>query len=213
EDVRLARLADHVFERTGFLARAPARADDADVDAVGLALDDVVDRLDGAFGRAEAALAHELQGHDLDPPVDARDAFVVVALGPDDAGAVRAVAVLVHRVARLADGAEAVVVVYDAELFVEIHVEVVGPVPHVVQEVGVRVVDAAVEDGDDDLIAAVRLRPRGEGADVGLRLAVALPRVDEAPLLGEQGVVRAALEFGRDEARADARRFERVGAD
>ena len=105
-------------------------------------------------------------------------------------------AVLVHRVARALDGAEAVEVVNHAELPVEVHLHVGGAVPDVVHQVGVRVVNAAVEDCDDHLVAPVRLRPGGEGAYVGLRLAFALPRVDESPLLREQGVVRAAARVG-----------------
>ena len=113
-------------------------------------------------------------------------------------------AVLVHRVARALDGAEAVEVVNHAELPVEVHLHVGGAVPDVVHQVGVRVVNAAVEDCDDYTLAAVRLRPRGQCAYVGLRFAFALPRVDESPLLREQRVVRAAVRVGRDEARAYA---------
>src|SRR5918911_232913 len=83
---------------------------------------------------------------------------------------------------RAGERAEAVVVVDDAELVVAVHLQVVGAVPHVAGEVGVRVVDAAVEDGDDDLLAPLRLVPGGEGVDVGLGAAVTLPRVDEPPL-------------------------------
>jgi hypothetical protein len=114
------------------------------------------------------------------------------------AGAVRAVAVLVHRVALVGEAAEAVGVVEGAELRVDVHLQVVGPVPHVADEVRVRVVHAAVEDGDDDLLAPLRLVPGGERADVGLGAAVALPRVDEPPLLREERVVGPGRRRGFD---------------
>ncbi|PYS78431.1 MAG: hypothetical protein DMF66_06470 [Acidobacteria bacterium] len=71
----------------------------------------------------------------------------------------------------------------------------------------------------------MRLRPRRERADVGLRLAVALPRVDESPLLGEQRVVRAAVggaarvsffalvAGGAAQSALPVARIERLGAD
>jgi hypothetical protein len=88
------------------------------------------------------------------------------------------VAVLVHRVALAVNGAEAVVVVNDAKLSVEVHLHVGGAVPHVSGEVWVRVVNAAVEHGDDDLLAPVRPLPSVARAHVSARRAFALARVD-----------------------------------
>ena len=79
---------------------------------------------------AGAVGAEDRDGHDLDAGVaDARDARAVVGLGRDDAGHGRAVAVRVGRPGRAGDER--------------------GAGDDVAVEVGVRGVDAGVEDGDD----------------------------------------------------------------
>ena len=93
----------------------------------------------------------ELEGHDLDVPVDAGDADAVVAHGADGAGDVRAVAVVVHRVAVVVDEVVAVDVV---DVAVAVVVDAVaGDLarvgPDVGGQVGVGVVDAGVDHGHD----------------------------------------------------------------
>ena len=81
---------------------------------VGPHLHGVVEAPDGVARRAAAVGAEELQGHDLDVPVDAGDADAVVAHGADRAGDVRAVAVVVQRVAVVVDEVVAVDVIDEA---------------------------------------------------------------------------------------------------
>ena len=89
---------DRVFERARALRRTPASADDANVHSFFLPIDNVINRLDRVFGAPKPARIHELQRHDLNFPVHARDTDIVLTLRADDAGAVSAMSVLVHRI-------------------------------------------------------------------------------------------------------------------
>ena len=96
---------------------------------------------------------------------------------PGDDGAV---AVVVHHVAVVGDEVVAVKVAGEA-------VAAVGPQrirPDVRRQVGVVVVDAGVDHGDDDIAAARGDVPGGGGVDVG-----------EGPLLGVRGIVGRFLEL------------------
>jgi hypothetical protein len=177
----------------------------AGVDEVGAFGDGVVDAGDGGGGGA-AEEAEEFQRHDFGFPRDAGDAFAVVADGADDAGDVGAVADGVEglggEVGGLGDGgvdAEgvvdvAVVIVVDAGAAVEL-----GLVePDVGEDVFVAVVEAGIEDGDDDVGGFALNLPRGGGTDVGAGGAAVGAGVGEGPLSGgEIGIV------GEDEGAAE----------
>src|SRR5690606_21750379 len=77
-------------------------------------LDGVSQGFDRTAGGAAAIAAEELQGHDLHVPGDTRHADAVVADGADGAGDVRAVAVVVPRVAVVVAEVVAVDVVDEA---------------------------------------------------------------------------------------------------
>ena len=74
----------------------------------------VVERLDGIATCSRAARARNFRAMICDVPVHAGDADAVVAHGADGAGHVRAVAVVVHRVAVVVDEVVAVDVVDDS---------------------------------------------------------------------------------------------------
>ena len=102
------------------LCRAPACADDANVNAVFFAVDGVIDRFDRVFRRAVTAASEKLERHDLDVPVDTGDALAVVALGTDDACTMCSVAVVVHRVAEIISYVKTMNIVNVAELVIDI---------------------------------------------------------------------------------------------
>src|ERR1043166_2748303 len=92
--------AYRILERLRFHRRAPAGTDDSDIYPVLFAVDGVVYRLDRIIDRTKTAAAEELERHYLYVPIDARDALAVIALSTDNTGAMRAVAVVVHRIHR-----------------------------------------------------------------------------------------------------------------
>ena len=117
--------------------------------------DGVVNTDSGVGFESVAVAVEELEGHDADGPVDSGDAAVVVADGAEDAGDMSAVAVAVHGVAGgdAGDDADAVDVV-NVTVAVVINAVVggfAGVDPHVGGEVRVFVVNAGVNDGDDDV--------------------------------------------------------------
>src|SRR5262249_24139846 len=146
--------------------------------------DRVVDRRDGAGGAAGAAGVEELQGHQFDAgPGNAGDADAVVAHPRDGAGDVRAVAVVVERFVVVRDEVPAVDVVDEAVAVVVDAVagDLARVGPDVGGEVGVVVVDAGVDDRDDDAAARGDGVPRLGGVDVGVGDAAGLPGVVQAP--------------------------------
>ena len=184
---------DGVVQRLAVGAAAPAVV--AQARAV---LPGVFQGQDGVGREAHAEVAQEADRHDLDFPVHAGHALVVVADGADDARHVRAVAVVVHRVVgRQAQhgvvGAEvpaADVVDVAVAVVVEIVVRYFAGIdPHVVGQVRMGVVHAGVDHRDDDVPAARRLVPGFDRADVGRRQGGVL----EPPLADEHRVVRRAV--------------------
>src|SRR5262245_31952115 len=61
----------------------------------------IVQGKDGILGRSPSGGVEELQSHELDAPVDPDHTNAIVANGPDYAGDVCAVAVIVERIAIL----------------------------------------------------------------------------------------------------------------
>ena len=121
----------------------------------------VVDRADGVGRVAAAGRIDELQRHDGHVPIHAGHALAVVAHRADDAGDVGAVAVVVHRVAVVGDE---VIAVYVAGKAVAAGVRI-GP--DIGGQVGIGVIDARIDDGDDDVAAAGAYVPGGRQIDVG----------------------------------------------
>ena len=106
----LAVIASHESLRSR--AATPAVVRQPDVHAVVVPHHGrVVERRDGRRRRSRPSCAQELQAHDLDVPVDARHADRVVPDRADRAGHVRAVAVVVDRIAVVVDEVVAVDVV------------------------------------------------------------------------------------------------------
>ena len=157
----------------------------------------VVEGADGVGDGAAAVGVEELQGHDLHVPVDAGHADAVVAHGADGAGHVRAVAVVVHRVAVVVDEVVAVDVVDEAVAVVVDAVagDLAGVGPDVGGQVGVGVIDAGVDDGDDDAAAAGGDVPGFRGVDVGVGRAAGLAGVVQAPEGTELRVVRNLVQL------------------
>ena len=167
---------------------------------------------DGVRRRARPRCVDELQRHEADVPVDTDDADAVVpgrADRPGDVGAVEVVVggvvVAVHEVpaAPVVDVAVPVIVhsvralgtrdrrIGRAAVLARVH-------PLLAREIGMAEVDAAVDNGDRDVLAPRRHVPGLRGVDVGIDLAAALPGVVQAPQLAERRVVRNRRE-DRDE--------------
>ena len=88
---------DARIERVG----APTVVDHSNIDAViHLLIDDEVDARDRARAGADAVGTVRLAWHDLDGPIDADHADAVVTHGAHNAGGQRAVAAVVHGIAR-----------------------------------------------------------------------------------------------------------------
>src|SRR5205814_340858 len=90
----VAGVADRIVQ--GLREGITAVAIIGDLGAMG---DRIVQGEDDVDGGAAVSGIYDLQGHDLDVPVDAGDADAVVTDGADGAGHVRAVVVVVHRIA------------------------------------------------------------------------------------------------------------------
>ena len=195
EDVGRVGRHDGVQQGLAEAAAAPRVAHDVDAHHRR-----VLDARHGVVRRARAAGREELQAHDLDVPVHARHADAVVADAADGAGAVRAVVVVVHGVVVVVREVPAVDVVDEA---VGVIVDAVaGDLarvrPGVGRQVGVRVVDAGVDDRDDHAGGTGEDVPRLDGVDVGVHRAggaapVSLAGVVHAPELAEHRVVRGLV--------------------
>ena len=158
---------------------------------LGAVRDGKVQGVDGPRGRSASGRVEELQGHDLDFPVHPGHADAVVASRADRPRHVRAVVVVVHRVAVVADEVVAVHIV-DVSVLVVVDA-IAGNLtrvhPHVRLEVRMVVIDAGVDDGDDRLAAAGGDVPGGRRLDIGACLATGLPGVVHPPFGGKIGVV------------------------
>ena len=145
----------------------------------------VVDGRDRGTGAATPRGVEKLQRHDGDLPIDPHHADAVVAHRADRARHVRAVTVVVHRVGIVVGKVptqdvvnEAVAVVVDA---VPCHFARITP--GVGSQIGVVVVHARVDDGDDHAAGAGGRVPCLGGIDVGIDDTARLSGVVEAPEL------------------------------
>jgi hypothetical protein len=106
-------------------------------------------------------------------------------------------------------------VVKGSELVVHILRNRIGTKPHIGNQIGMRVIDARIEDGDDDFAAALRLEPRFEGRKVRALFAAVLSGVRQSPLFIKQRIVRNVRIFGLPRGRIDryVDRFGRIELD
>ena len=181
EDAGVARGLDGLLER---LAAAGARHRHVDdLRAVG---DGVADGLGHRLGRAHRVGAERLEDHEPGALGDAGHADPVGAAGGEDAGDVRAVPVVVGRVAVAVDEVRAVDVVHEAVAVVVDAVagDLARVAPEVVAQIRVGEVGARVDDRDDGAPAR-RDVPRALDAEEAV--------VRERPLLLEQLVARDRL--------------------
>ncbi len=191
EHVVIAGADDLILERDRIALAAPAVREDTDVGRARggeriAHLDGELHRLDGVGVPAGADAVHELERHDARGPVHAADADAVVAGGTDDAGHARAVAVIVERVAVHGDRIEAVRARRAGDIdAADVHGERRRRRPDVVAQVGVRVVDAGVDDADDEAA-----RARGDAPGIGRIDAGAGHRFAQRPLAGKKRIVR-----------------------
>ena len=182
----LVRLLDRGEHRLRELVAAPRVAEDRD--ALRPRVEDGADRV----GRRPRPVGgEELERHDLRAPRDAGHPEAVVACGGDRSGDVRAVAVVVGRIVVAVHEVPPAPVV---DVAVAVIVEAVRPAagavlaridPDVLREVRMRDVDAGVDDGDHDVRAPGRDRPRFLRVDVRVggarRVVHGLAGVVEAP--------------------------------
>src|SRR5262249_9769888 len=139
-----------------------------------------------------------------------------VADGADGTRDVGAVALVVHRVGVVVDEVVAVDVIHVAVVVVVDAVagDLARVGPDVGGQVGVGVVHAGVEDGDDHTTGAGGDVPRLGGVDVGVRGAAGLPGVVQAPHRGEVRVVGDLVDVqGVVGRRAQHERAGRVGGE
>ncbi len=190
---------DRLLERL-----AAARARDRHVDDLRAVGDRVADGLGHRLGGAHGVCAERLEDHEPGALGDAGHADPVAAARGEDAGDVRAVAVVVGRVAVAVDEVRAVDVVHEA---VAVVVDAVAGdlprvAPEVVAQVRVREVRAGVDDRDHGA-AARRDVPRALDAEEAV--------VRERPLLLEQLVARDRLGRVAVVRLARSRRHRRCG--
>ena len=180
-------------EQASFVAAAPPTiARDPHVDAVGRPHHRrVVDGPDGVGRRTGARRVEEFERHQRHIPVHPGDAGAVVPHAADRARHVRAVVVVVHRVAVVVCEVVPVHVVHEAVVVI-VHA-VAGNLarigPDVGGQIGMGVVDAGVDHGYDGRTAARRDIPRLRRVDVGVGRASRLPDVVEAVEIREGGIV------------------------
>ena len=192
EDARVATGRDRVAECRRGATPAPAVVRGDDVYAIGPPHHGgVVQRRDRGARGAAAAGVEELQPHDRDLPVHARDSGAIVADRADGAGHVRAVRVVVEHVGGVVGEVPTVDIV---DIAVAVVVDAVtrrlaGVAPDVRREIGVVVVDAGVDHGDDHGPRSGGDIPRRRGIDVGVGKPACLPPVVEPPQAAEGGIV------------------------
>ena len=182
-------------------AAAPAVRQDSNVGAAGarknrLHLNREIDRVDRIRNRASAARRQKLQAHHGGHPVHACDADGVVADRADRAGYVRAVIVVVHRIAAPRDGVEPMgaggACDRDAP---DDDGEWRRRRPDVRRQVGMGVVNAGINDGDDVRWRPERDVPRFGRANVGARRSCRaavhnLADILQSPQVRKQWVIR-----------------------
>ena len=145
EDIGLG--GDGVVQGLRVAAGSPTVVGRHDVHALVLQRLHVVQALDGARGVAVCAAADELAGQQLDVPVHPHHPDAVVADGADGAGDVGAVVLVVHGVGVLVEGVDPVQVSHVSGVNSRVGPDVRG-------QVGMVVVDAAVDDRHHRLAGA-----------------------------------------------------------
>ena len=170
--------ADSVHQRLREIVAPPGVVQNVDTQAGG-----VVDRGDGGGGGAVASGVEEFQRDQRHAPGDAGDADGVVSDGADRSRDVRTVPEVIHRIVVVVVEVPAVHVVQEAVLVIVDAVagDLARVGPDVGRQVGMRVVDAAVDDADDDRTIAGGDRPGGLGRDVGPGKTARLTAVVQSP--------------------------------
>ena len=193
QDARVHRVLDRQPQRLGKPAAPPAVAHDVDVHHRG-----VFDRGDGIGRASAAARVQELERHEAHGPVHSRHAEPVVPHGADGARHVGAVEMVVHGVVVAVHEVPAANVVHES---VSVVVDVIpgdfrGVDEDVCRQIRMGVIDARIDDGDHDAVAARRDVPCLRRMDVGPGGSAGLTDVVETPEIGKQRVIR--LREGRD---------------
>jgi hypothetical protein len=194
EHARIGRGLDRILQRLGeeHAAAVVGKAAPAVVGDLGAHVGRVEDGVDRIRGEAVAIGGDELERHDPGAPSHAHHAAAVVAHRTDGAGHVRAVAVVVHRVA-VAVGEVVAVHIIDVAVAVVVNT-IAGDLarvrPDVRGEVGVRVVDTRVDHRDDHVGGLGDGVPGLGGIDVGIVAPAGLPGVVQAPEAGVEVVGR-----------------------
>ena len=145
------RRGEQVVERLGVTSSAPTVAGDGEAHGVG-----VGERIDRIGDASASARAEELQAGQTSLPGHTRDTDAVVASSGDGPGAVGPVSVVVHGIGIVVDEVPTVDVVDEP---VAVVVEAVagnlaGVGPHVVDQVGVEVIQSRVDDAHLDVLVA-----------------------------------------------------------
>ena len=105
----------------------------------------------------------------------------------------RPVAVVVHWIATVVNHVEAMHVIdgtLGCQIVVLIGLDDLRTRPNVLDEIGMRIIDAAVQHGHHNLIASLCHGPGAHRADVRPRFSGVLTAVKESPLPKEQLVIR-----------------------
>ena len=103
----------------------------------------------------------------------------------------RTVAVVVHGVADLVGAVKAVQVVKSSEFVVGIWSKIRRTNPHIAHQIGMFVINAGVENSNNDFFTAFRVRPRVQGVEIGLCGAAVLSSIAECPLIAKKRIVRS----------------------
>ena len=177
---------DGIVERLRISAAAPTVVGHPDSHHGG-----IVDRQDRVHGRAGAAVAEELEGHQLGIPVNAHDALAVIAARGDRARHMGAVGVAVVRIA-VPVGEVVAVDIVDVAVAVVIQA-VAGNLaridPHVIDQVRMGVIDSGVDDAHHDIVAGLNVPGLGR-VDIGIGYTARLAGIIQPPETSETGVAR-----------------------
>src|SRR5258705_1790908 len=154
------------------------------------AIDDVVDSLHRILCCAEAARVHELERHDLNLPIDTRNPNVVSAFGSDNAGAVSAMTVLVHRIGVVLQRVITMEILNRSQLTILVWLHTGGTYPDVGGQVRVSVINAAIEYGDDHFVSACCHCPGAHCANISSLGATVLSIICQCPLFRKPLILR-----------------------
>ena len=193
KDSSLALAVDGVIQCLRIPSPAPTVVRGDDIDAAIFHVGDVVQAGCGVGIPSAPIGPQEFAGHDADGPVDPDHAHTVVPDRADGSGGVRAVTVIVERIAVVVVGVDSMAIVGPAVVVIirAVDAAIARVLPDVRGQVFVVVINARVDIRDDHAAAARAQVPGFRRVDICVDRPTLLPGVIQPPKLRERRVVRA----------------------